>query len=209
MMGKQGVLKCFNNACLEADIAVIEGVMGLYDGMGGNNDFASTAHVAKILDAPVLLVVDASKISRSIAAIVLGFLHFDRSVRIAGIVLNNVAGKRHAGYITDALASKIKAPVVGIINRNPKIKMEERHLGLIPTPELEHAKRKMVAAAAKSISDQLEIDRILDLCGKGHMLHDLSARTRIPTIARQLPLMNHSTFIMQTTSMRSKRAAQN
>ena len=192
MMGKQGVLKCFNNACRGTDIAVIEGVMGLYDGMGGNNDFASTAHVAKILDAPVLLVVDASKSSRSIAAIVLGFLHFDRSVRIAGIVLNNVAGKKHAGYITDALASKIKAPVVGIINRNPKIKMEERHLGLIPTPELQHAKRKMVAAAAKSISDQLEIDRILDLCGKGHMLHDLSERTRIPAIARLAVALDES-----------------
>ena len=70
--------------------------------------------------------------------------------------------------------------------------MEERHLGLIPTPELEHAKRKMVAAAAKSISDQLEIDRILDLCGKGHMLHDLSARTRIPAIARLAVALDES-----------------
>src|SRR3712207_2134014 len=78
MMGRRGVLEGFASACEDADIAVVEGVMGLFDGMSGKSDFASTAHVAKILDAPIVLVVDASKGARSIAAIILGFLHFDR-----------------------------------------------------------------------------------------------------------------------------------
>jgi cobyrinic acid a,c-diamide synthase len=78
MMGRQGVLDCFASASEDADIAVVEGVMGLFDGMSGKSDFASTAHMAKILDAPIVLVVDACKGARYIAAIILGFLHFDR-----------------------------------------------------------------------------------------------------------------------------------
>jgi cobyrinic acid a,c-diamide synthase len=142
MMGRQGVLECFASACENADIAVIEGVMGLFDGMSGKTDFASTAHVAKILNAPIVLVVDASKGARSIAAVILGFLHFDRKLRIAGIILNNVAGERHANYITDALAGIAKIPVAGILSRNRSIKMEERHLGLVPALELRGTKRR-------------------------------------------------------------------
>jgi cobyrinic acid a,c-diamide synthase len=183
MMGKQGVLGCFANACQGADVAVIEGVMGLYDGMSGKDDFASTAHVARILDAPVVLVVDAGKGARSIAAIVLGFLHFDRNVRIAGIILNNVASDRHAGYITEALAGKVKAPVVGIVRRNSEIRMEERHLGLVPAPELQEAKKKAITEAAKYVADQIDIDRILNLCGTCR-LPDAPVRTKLAKKAR-------------------------
>jgi cobyrinic acid a,c-diamide synthase len=169
MMGKQGVLDCFAGACNGADIAVIEGVMGLFDGMSGKNDFASTAHVAKILDTPVILVVDAGKSARSIAAIILGFLQFDRTLKIVGIILNNVAGDRHAGYITEALAGRIRVPVVGIVRRNNDIKMEERHLGLVPAPELQKTKRKAIAAAAKYVSEQIDIDKIQELCSTSRL----------------------------------------
>jgi cobyrinic acid a,c-diamide synthase len=166
MMGTKGVLDCFLSTCKGADIAVIEGVMGLFDGMSGKNDFASTAHVAKLLDAPVLLVVDASKGARSIAAVILGFLRFDRRVNIAGVILNNVAGPRHAAYITEALTGLAKVPVVGVISRNPDVKMEERHLGLIPASELQVTKRQtMVLRIAKQVADCLDIDKILSLCG--------------------------------------------
>lgn len=169
MMGKQGVLDCFATACQGANVAVMEGVMGLFDGMSGKDDFASTAHVAKILDAPVILVVDAGKSARSIAAIILGFLHFDRNVRIAGVILNNIASERHAGYITEALAGKVKAPVVGIVKRNSEIRMEERHLGLVPAQELQGAKRKAIVGAAKYVMEQLDIDKILSLCGTSRL----------------------------------------
>ncbi|HKZ60912.1 MAG TPA: cobyrinate a,c-diamide synthase [Nitrososphaera sp.] len=169
MMGKQGVLDCFAGACQGADVAVIEGVMGLFDGMSGKNDFASTAHVSKILDAPVILVVDAGKSARSIAAIILGFLYFDRNVRIAGIILNNVASERHARYIIEALAGKVKVPVVGIVKRNSEIRMDERHLGLVPAPELQEARRKAIIGAAKYVAGQIDVDSILDLCGTSRL----------------------------------------
>ncbi|HEX7033073.1 MAG TPA: cobyrinate a,c-diamide synthase [Nitrososphaera sp.] len=183
MMGEQGVIDCFANACHGADVAVIEGVMGLFDGMSGKNDFASTAHVAKILDAPVVLVVDASKSARSVAAIVLGFLHFDKNLKIAGIILNNVASDRHERYITDALASKIRAPVLGIIKRSSRIRMEERHLGLVPSHELQETKKKALVAAARSVADQIAIDRILSICGTG-VLPDAPVRYKLPKKVR-------------------------
>ncbi len=167
LMGRQGVIDCFNAACEGADIAVIEGVMGLFDGMSGRDNFASTAHVARMLGAPVVLVVDASKSARSIAAIVLGFARFDRSIRIAGIILNNVAGDRHAGYIKEALAGRVRAPIAGIVKRNSEIRMEERHLGLVPAHELAEKKRGEIFKAARYVAEQLDVDAIAKMCGKG------------------------------------------
>jgi cobyrinic acid a,c-diamide synthase len=164
MMGRKGVLECFASACQDADVAVIEGVMGLYDGVSGKNDFASTAHVAKILDAPIVLVVDASKGARSIAAIILGFLHFDRKLQIRAIILNKVAGERHAKYIIDALADKVKVPVIGVLYRNSRVQMQERHLGLVPALELKAAKNDMISRTARYISESLDLDKILNLC---------------------------------------------
>src|SRR5919112_19847 len=167
MMGRRGVLECFASACEDADIAVVEGVMGLFDGMSGKSDFASTAHVSKILDAPIVLVVDASKGARSIAAIILGFLHFDRKLRIAAVILNNVAGERHANYITEALMRIVKIPVVGILARNSKIKMEERHLGLVPALELKETKRQLILRTARHMAESIDVNRILSLCSAG------------------------------------------
>ena len=164
MMGRQGVLECFTSACKDADIAVVEGVMGLFDGMSGKSDFASTAHVAKILDAPIVLVVDASKGARSIAAIILGFLHFDRKLRIAAVILNNVAGERHANYITEALVGVVKIPVVGVLTRNSEIKMQERHLGLVPALELKGTKSQVITRTARYIAECIDLDKLLSLC---------------------------------------------
>ncbi len=185
MMGRQGVLDCFASACKGADIAVVEGVMGLFDGMSGKNNFASTAHVAKILDAPIVLTVDASKGARSIAAIILGFLHFDRKLRIGAVILNNVAGQRHASYITEALVGVVKIPVVGVLFRNSEIKMEERHLGLVPALELRENKSQMITRTARYIAECIDLDKVLSLCSttplpdaRGH-LREQPARSRI------------------------------
>lgn len=183
MMGRKGVLECFASACQDADVAVIEGVMGLYDGVSGKNDFASTAHVAKILDAPIVLVVDASKGARSIAAIILGFLHFDRKLQIRAIILNKVAGERHAKYIIDALADKVKVPVIGVLHRNSKVQMQERHLGLVPALELKAAKNDMISRTARYISESLDLDKILNLCSST-VLMDAHFSPPLPAIAR-------------------------
>jgi cobyrinic acid a,c-diamide synthase len=164
MMGRQGILDCFASASKDADIAVVEGVMGLFDGMSGKSNFASTAHVAKILDAPIVLVVDASKGARSIAAIILGFLHFDRKLRIAAVILNNVAGERHGNYITEALVGKVKVPVIGVLTRNSKIKMEERHLGLIPALEMKGTRSQVITRTARQVAECIDLDKVLSLC---------------------------------------------
>jgi cobyrinic acid a,c-diamide synthase len=182
MMGRKGVLDCFAASCAGADIAVIEGVMGLFDGASGKDNYASTAHVAKILDAPVVLVVDASKSARSIAAIALGFLRFDRGLKIAGIILNNVAGDRHAGYITEALAGKVRVPIVGMIRRNSEIRMEERHLGLVPAQELHDKKRKAIVDAAKYVAEQIDVDMVQKLAGKGRLPDAPVARPDKPRV---------------------------
>jgi cobyrinic acid a,c-diamide synthase len=166
LMGEKGVVESFQNACAGADVAVIEGVMGLFDGISGKDDFASTAHVARTLDAPVILVVDAAKAARSVAAIALGFMHFDKKLKITGIIANNIAGDRHASYVADALAAKVRAPVLGIVRRSQQVKMEERHLGLVPAQELAKKKRGEIMSAAEHVQDQLDIDRILGLCSK-------------------------------------------
>jgi cobyrinic acid a,c-diamide synthase len=161
MMRNDGVLQCFNNSCLDAQVAVIEGAMGLFDGVSGKNDFGSTAHVARLLNAPVILVIDAAKAARSIAATALGFIGFSKSVNIAGIILNNVAGERHASFIRDAFALKIKIPIVGSVVRNKKISMGERHLGLIPAAELDNRKKKAIIESVKYVSEQIDLDKIV------------------------------------------------
>jgi cobyrinic acid a,c-diamide synthase len=163
MMGKTGVLQSFKRCCFDADVCVIEGVMGLFDGVSGKDDFGSTAHVAKLLNAPIILVIDSAKAARSIAAIALGFLHFDKSLKIGGIILNNVAGQKHAGFVIDAFAEKIKIPIVGLIERNEEIKMGERHLGLIPTAEIEDKKKRAIIRSAKYVSEQIDLDKIVKM----------------------------------------------
>ena len=163
MMRKSGVLQCFNSGCFDADFGVIEGAMGLFDGVSGKDDFGSTAHVARLLDSSIILVIDAAKAARSIAAIALGFIRFSKSLKIAGIILNNVAGQRHATFISDAFAGKIKVPIVGIIERNKKIRMEERHLGLIPTAALEDKKKRAIIRSAKYAAEQIDLDKIRDV----------------------------------------------
>lgn len=183
LMGKAGVIESFQNASRGADVAVIEGVMGLFDGMSGKDDFASTAHIARILGAPVILVVDAAKAARSVAAIALGFLHFDRRLKIVGIIANNVASDRHAGYVVDALSSKVRVPVLGIIRRSEKARMEERHLGLVPAHELAEKRRKEIVESAKQVQGQIDIDKVLDLC-TGTRLPKAQPRKHVATRAK-------------------------
>jgi len=163
LMGKDGIVSTVHNAAENADIAVIEGVMGLFDGMSGKNDFASTAYVAKILNAPVILVVDAAKAARSIAAMISGYLNFDSSLKIMGIILNNVSGPKHARYLTEACKSTINVPILGIVKRDSVLKMDERHLGLIPTDELDYSKKNKIRKLANKVSEEVHYDKIISL----------------------------------------------
>jgi cobyrinic acid a,c-diamide synthase len=163
MMGNNGIISTLQNAAIDVDVAIIEGVMGLFDGLSGKSDFASTAYVAKILNTPVILVIDAAKAARSIAAMAFGYLNFDRRLKISGIILNNVSGPKHARYITEACKSKIKVPILGIVQRDNELRMDERHLGLIPTDELDYTKKSRIMKVAKKVSEEIYYDKIVSL----------------------------------------------
>ncbi|MGB7058652.1 MAG: cobyrinate a,c-diamide synthase, partial [Geitlerinemataceae cyanobacterium] len=127
---------CFLRHAPTAEYALVEGVMGLFDGASGTDDVASTAHIARLLDLPVLLVLDCSRLSRSIAAIAHGYRSFDPRVKIVGVVLNRVGSDRHLELLKDALES-INLPVLGVLRRQDNITIPDRHLGLVPTDELD------------------------------------------------------------------------
>jgi cobyrinic acid a,c-diamide synthase len=117
-----------------ADLAIIEGVMGLFDGAVGHGGFASTAHVATLLSAPVVLVVDAAAVSRSAAALVHGFATFDPAVRIGGVILNRIGSDRHEQILRDAM-DEVGVPVLGAVRRQDQLATPSRHLGLVPAAE--------------------------------------------------------------------------
>ncbi|MDQ3931251.1 MAG: cobyrinate a,c-diamide synthase [Actinomycetota bacterium] len=144
-----------------ADLAIVEGVMGLFDGRG-SGDEASTAHVSRLLSAPVLLVVDASAVSRSIAAEVHGFATFDPRVRIGGVVLNRVGSEGHERLLREALAP-LDIPVVGALRRDDRLATPSRHLGLVPIAERQPAARVTVAALGAAISERVDLDSVLAL----------------------------------------------
>jgi cobyrinic acid a,c-diamide synthase len=135
MVPKDQIIELFTRAATGADLAVIEGVMGLYDGISGLDETGSTAQIAEILHCPVILVIDAHDVARTAAAIVLGYKKFDENVNIAGVILNRVTGETHATWCKEAIESTTNIPVVGWLPVNREIELPERHLGLIPTPE--------------------------------------------------------------------------
>ena len=130
------VQTCFAQHSQTADYALVEGVMGLFDGAAGADDWASTAHIARLLDLPILLVLDCSRLSRSVAAIAHGYRSFDPRLKFAGVVLNRVGSDRHLDLLKAALAP-LNLPVLGVLRRQDDITIPDRHLGLIPTAELD------------------------------------------------------------------------
>lgn len=124
----------FAHGAAGCDLAIVEGVMGLYDGASGQGELASTAQVSKLLRAPVVLVVDASSQSRSVAALVHGFASWDPEVRIGGVILNKVATDRHERLLRDAL-DESGVPVMGVLRRADGVSAPSRHLGLVPAAE--------------------------------------------------------------------------
>jgi cobyrinic acid a,c-diamide synthase len=154
------IREVFNQTTKDADVAVIEGVMGLFDGLSGVDETGSTGQIAKLLNCPVLLVIDVHNTVRSAAAVAAGFKNFDPEVKVAGVILNNVAGDVHANWCKDAI-EKVGLPVVGWLPVNSKITMPERHLGLIPTPE--KSETSLYQEITRFIQERLNINQIYEL----------------------------------------------
>ncbi|NJM76554.1 MAG: cobyrinate a,c-diamide synthase [Acaryochloridaceae cyanobacterium RU_4_10] len=129
------VQQCFTRHSQGISYTLIEGVMGLFDGALGTSDVGSTAHVARLLNIPIVLVLNCSSISRSIAAIVHGFCTFDPRIRVAGVILNQVGSDRHVELLSQAL-EPLSLPILGVLRRQDNITIPDRHLGLVPTAEL-------------------------------------------------------------------------
>jgi cobyrinic acid a,c-diamide synthase len=156
MLDTETNLQRFARATADADVAVIEGVMGLFDGSEGKSDRGSTAEMAKLLGFPVLLVVDAGAMARSAAALIHGYTSFDPDLRVAGVILNNVGGDAHTGMIRDAVADEV--PLIGSLTRQPDLVVPERHLGL----HLPHeARADYVDQLADLIEHHLDLDALL------------------------------------------------
>ncbi|KES04488.1 cobyrinic acid ac-diamide synthase [Streptomyces toyocaensis] len=162
LCGPELVAPLFAHGARGCDIAVVEGVMGLYDGAAGEGELASTAQVAKLLRAPVVLVVDASSQSRSVAALVHGFVSWDPEVRVAGVILNKVASDRHEGLVREALDS-VGVPVLGVLRRAARVETPSRHLGLVPVAERGALAVEAVAAMAAQVADGCDLPALVAL----------------------------------------------
>jgi cobyrinic acid a,c-diamide synthase len=195
LCGADLIAPLFLHGAAGAQVAVVEGVMGLFDGVdlaqeglqgwvppgsGGSGgslpradtDFGSTAHVARLLGAPVVLVVDAARAGRSVAALAAGFAGFDPRTRVDGVILNRVASDRHERLLREALASS-GLPVYGAIRRTEQIVTPSRHLGLIPAAEREAVASQAIGRMGALIAASCDLDALLALAGRAPALSDL------------------------------------
>jgi len=163
----------YSHAVEGADIAIIEGVRGLYEGLSATSDVGSTAQIAKLLDCPVILVINARSITRSTAALVSGYKSFDPEVNIVGVILNNIGSSRHAQKAKEAIETYTGTPVIGEIPRNDSMKISMRHLGLIPALE---GRRRLadfddnLIKIKNIIREGIDIDRLLSLASQAKPL---------------------------------------
>lgn len=169
LMDENTILDVFTHACEvdgKADLAVIEGVRGLYEGLESKSDIGSTAQIAKILKCPVILVINARSITRSAAAIVNGYRSFDPEINIVGVILNNVGNKRHEQKTSEAIEHYTGLPVLGIIKRDNSMQISMRHLGLVPAIE---GRRRVddfdsrIEAIKNHVSAGVDLDKILEI----------------------------------------------
>lgn len=160
LSGEELVGPLFAHGSEGADLAVVEGVMGLYDGALGTEGFSSTAHVAKLLKAPVVLVVDASAAGRSVGAVVQGFVAFDTEIRIVGVILNKVGSDRHEAEVRAGVAPT-GVPVLGVLRRDTRLTVPSRHLGLIPANEQHTQAEQAVDAAAELVRQGVDLQAVV------------------------------------------------
>lgn len=168
MLPQGTLIEIFVRGAEGAQAAVIEGMMGLYDGVGGTGDEGSTAEVARWLGAPVILVVDVSASARSAAAAALGFTVFDPGLNVAGVIANRAGGPRHVQTLRDALGSS-GIPLLGTLPTNPDFAIAERHLGLLPPDDA------VVDALADAVTEYVDLDAVLRI-----------ARTAPPVVVAEL-----------------------
>ncbi|MDY9925937.1 Ni-sirohydrochlorin a,c-diamide synthase [Methanosarcina sp.] len=191
LMDENGILDVYTHACETgdgADIAIIEGVRGLYEGFESLSDLGSTAQIAKILKCPVVFVINARSITRSSAALISGYKNFDPDVEIAGVILNNIGGRRHAEKAKEAIEYYTGVPVIGIIPRDPSMQISMRHLGLMPA--LEGRRRlgnegfdERLRGIEEIITKGIDVDRFLEIARSANPLESLENSVFSPSVS--------------------------
>lgn len=169
MLSEATILELFARSSEGADIAVIEGVMGLFDGLSGLDEAGSTAQMAKLLRAPVLLVLDVSRTARSAAAMALGYARLDPGVGLAGIILNRIGGSRHRDWTKEAIEGLAGLPVLGALPERQDLALPERHLGLIPTTE-HGSLDAFLEELVPMIEEHIDLDRLIALAARAEPL---------------------------------------
>lgn len=161
MMGAEGVRETFARAVKDADCAVIEGVMGLFDGRDGRSEEGSTAHLSKTLGVPVLLVANAEKAARSMGAVIKGFEAYDPGVDIRWAIFNKTGSPRHAEILMDSMPRGSGIKLLGCIPRDESLGIKERHLGLVTASEDPDIIRRAAKKAALAVESSIDLDRLL------------------------------------------------
>lgn len=161
LMGRETIAAAFLRGSRGANLVIIEGAMGLYDGLDIDGS-GSTAMLARWLDAPILLVVNAQRITRSIAALVQGYQRFEPDTRIAGVILNNITRARQQDLMTQAIEKYCGIPVVGVLPRDASLTIPDRHLGLVPRAEND-ALVPAIAAAREAVTKNFDLEKIFTL----------------------------------------------
>lgn len=162
LVGEERIQPLFAHGAAGADIAVIEGVMGLFDGRTGGAGFGSTAHVATLLDAPVILVVDASGQGRSFAALLAGFRDYDPGLHLAGVIANQVGSPGHARILAEA-CDEVRLRLLGALPRTELVKLPSRHLGLVTAVERGPEATCAIDAMARLIADHVDLAAVTDV----------------------------------------------
>jgi cobyrinic acid a,c-diamide synthase len=180
LMDEEVLCRSFTDVSLNADLAIIEGNMGLYDGIDEEGK-GSSAYLARLLRIPIILVVNTARMTRSIAALVSGYQHFEPGTPVAGVILNNVSGPRHEKKLVDAVERHCRIPVLGAIPRDNNIAITERHLGLIPFKET-GAGTDLVERLSAKVEAHVNLDGILSVAEKAD---EYPANVRAPERARE------------------------
>ncbi|MFQ5963599.1 MAG: cobyrinate a,c-diamide synthase [Candidatus Scalinduaceae bacterium] len=174
IMGDDICCELFEHSAIKADISVIEGVMGLYDGSLDSTGRGSSAHLAKVLKTPVILVINAKGMAQSAGALVLGYKEFDKGLRLSGVIINNVASLNHYDCIKGSIEETCSVPVLGYLHKDRGITIPERHLGLIPFAE-KKSPSSLYARLGEMILKTVDIARLI---GVAHSADELPSHNK-------------------------------
>ncbi|MEA4813042.1 MAG: cobyrinate a,c-diamide synthase [Anaerolineaceae bacterium] len=170
MLEPDTILKSFQRNCLGSELAIIEGVMGLFDGFGSNPFSGSTAEIARLTSTPVILVLDASKLSSTAAAIIKGLDSFHPHLKLSGVICNKVGSERHAKILREAIQSYTDVVVLGCLPRLTELELPERKLGLLPVGERPQATRQFILTARTIVQKYLDLDKLLAIASQAAVL---------------------------------------